>query len=70
MLERGRFLAVVDRVEETRASARRQCLLLMQEHIKKQLEAVKRRGEQLRKKLARRERKIRVRIMHNKIFML
>ncbi len=59
-LERMRYLAVVDKVEDTRVNVRRQCLMLMQKHIENQLVAVRSRGGHLRRQLARRQQKIRV----------
>ena len=57
---RTHYLGVVDRLEGERTVARKQCLLLMKTHIEEQLVTLQRRSEVLRKKLARRQGRIRV----------
>ena len=54
------YLGVVDKMEGERASMRRKCLLLMQIHIEEQLCSVKMRGEVLRRRMVRRQNRIRV----------
>lgn len=60
MREMNRYLEVVDEVEGKRWEMRKRCLQLMQTHIEQQLQCLKERGEQLRRRLLRRQNKARV----------
>ena len=56
----SRYLEVVDQVEDQRWELRKKCLQLMQTHIEQQLHCLKEKGELLKRRLRRREKKLRV----------
>ena len=55
------YLSLVDGTEGARADARKQCLVLMQRRIQEQLTTLRRRSGELRRRLAKREHRERVR---------
>lgn len=54
------YLQVVDQAEKRSWEARKRCLVLMQEHIEKQLKTLQERAKKFQKRLARIERRERV----------